>query len=241
MLAYPQLLHAEWKSFRRSSTVHGVPAGHPVGKIDMNPLLSNRLLELIAVCLAMVAMCRPVSATSVRSVDIDEMLQNSELVFQGRCLDAESRSSGPRGLIYTYLTFEVLDVIKGTDPGNDLKLGFAGGSIGQNNVKVMGMRYPRPGEDGIYFVESLSKNQVHPLYGWSQGHFLVVEDKAGIERVLTYNRRPVTAVESTVKKRSTALSNGIAAGVQTQSVDTMDAAITVDQFKRSLRESLKDD
>jgi hypothetical protein len=39
------------------------------------------------------------------------------------------------------------------------------------------MQMPETGERGIYFVENLNVQQIHPLCGWQQGHCLVIPEK----------------------------------------------------------------
>lgn len=57
------------------------------------------------------------------------------------------------------------------------------------------MVYPKLGERGIYFVESLSQQNINPLMGWSQGHFLIESDALQTDRVMTDNHLPVLGVE----------------------------------------------
>ena len=61
-------------------------------------------------------------------------------------------------------------------------------------MSISDMKVPQVGERGIYFVESLERSQVHPLYGWSQGHFIVEMDDTGADRVMTTRKQPVTGL-----------------------------------------------
>ncbi len=99
------------------------------------------------------------------------------------------------------------------------------------------MQMPEVGEQGIYFVESLQRRQVHPLYGWAQGHFLVVADERGVRRVLTKSRRPVTAMQYGPQIR--ALSDGIARGITVTESDDVTDAMTVGEFKQQLSTMLQ--
>ena len=128
-------------------------------------------------------------AASVRHVTLDEMLQQCQFVFEGKVLALEARENSQKR-IHTYVTFEILDVIKGEYPGDTLTLSFLGGTVGDVTMGVSDMKVPQVGERGIYFVESLERSQVHPLYGWSQGHFLVQPDGTGMDRVMTSNKQP---------------------------------------------------
>lgn len=181
-------------------------------------------------------------AASVRQVAMDEMIQNSRLVFEGKVISLESVKTGSRR-IHTYVTFSILDVIKGDYSQDTVTLRFLGGTVGNVTMGVSDMKFPGPGEHGIYFVESLEKSQVNPLYGWSQGHFLVEPDQTGMNRVLTRGRAPVTAV---VRQRSAEqvesgttvvppLSKGVASGIVAGQNSMEQNALTTDEFKRDLK------
>lgn len=130
-------------------------------------------------------------ATTVLEVDLEKVAANSELIFQGRVISKETRDSST-GKPFTYFKFKIDDIIKGTYADKVIELGFMGGPQGDFTLTVSDMRMPEVGENGIYFVESLSKQQVNPLYGWHQGHYLILpENPCGVEKVT-----PVTQSKS---------------------------------------------
>jgi len=185
-------------------------------------------------------------AASVREVSIDEMLQKSQLVFEGTAVAFEVRENAPKR-IHTYVSFEIKDIIKGEYPSNIIKLRFLGGTMGNVTMTVSDMRLPQKGEHGIYFVESLERSQVNPLYGWSQGHFVVEHDPTGNERVMTNNRLAVTGVTENsadaqmtpAKQGMQALSRGIARDIIVGQEKKGNISMTVDEFKRVLHKRLE--
>ncbi|MDY0223647.1 MAG: hypothetical protein RBR67_21195 [Desulfobacterium sp.] len=185
-------------------------------------------------------------AASVRQVTMNEMLLECQFVFEGRVLSLESEESSPKR-IHTYVTFEIQDTIKGEYPSETITLSFLGGTVGDVTMAVSDMKVPQLGERGIYFVESLERSQVHPLYGWSQGHFLVQPDDTGMDRVMTSNEQPVTdvmedmSVEETDygQEAATFLSKGVAMGVTFALKDNHNKGITAEEFKKILREEIE--
>lgn len=175
-------------------------------------------------------------ATSVMEVGLDEMLDQSALVFEGRVVDTETRELG-NGMIQTRVTFEVLDVIKGPRQNDYITLGFLGGMHGDRQTRVAQMRMPEAGEHGIYFAEAPGRNLVHPLYGWSQGHFTVTRDINDVERVMTAGGRPVAAIERAQVIPPGLLSKGVARGLRLGQ-GGMPAALDKQTFKQQLRERL---
>lgn len=179
----------------------------------------------------------PARASSVNEVGLGEMAAASELVFEGRVLAVESRWSDDGDAIWTHVTFEVVEVIKGS-AGRTVTLKFLGGAVGDMRLSITDLNQPVPGEKGVYFVETTKREQVNPIYGWSQGHFLFVRDPSGRgERVLTADARPVTELkEARFFDKSAGISDGVARGVVTGDESVVDRALTRESFLDSLRE-----
>lgn len=133
----------------------------------------------------------------------------------------------------------MIDVIKGDYSGDSLELKFMGGAFNGQMVEISGLVMPAEGEQGIYFVESLNTDMINPLLGWSQGHYLIVDDE-GVRRMSTVDHLPVidvqsvTAIPLTIRKPQTIIDGNAdaAAGVMTEeSALQIERALTVDEFK----------
>lgn len=204
---------------------------------------NNAVVKHFAVWMALLLM--PVSygsASSVREISLDEMLQQSQLVFEGTVTAVRARENSKKR-IHTHVTFEINDIIKGEYNSNIITLSFLGGTVGNVTMAVSDMRLPQEGEHGIYFVESLDRLQVNPLYGWSQGHFIVERDAAGSERIMTNGRLPITAIMD--KMQDAQLSSGregvpaLSQGIARDLVVAQDnKGLTVDEFKKVLRDRI---
>jgi len=137
----------------------------------------------------------PAQATSVRSVSVEEMLEGSALIVEAEVVAVETVVGDNPRAIHTCASLHVLDVIKGTAGENPIELCFSGGTSGEVTHKVFGMIYPEVGETGVYFIYSLDRPSVNPLYGWHQGHFRIefpAERPEGV--VTTVQGREVTDV-----------------------------------------------
>ncbi|MDP6653241.1 MAG: hypothetical protein QGF90_14225 [Gammaproteobacteria bacterium] len=198
--------------------------------------------------LILASLCINATATTVLEMDIDDIARDAELVFEGTVLVSEARKDTNSGIISTYITFQIIDIIKGSYDANDLELKFMGGGVNGEVVQVSGLTIPEVGERGIYFVESLSRDLINPLLGWSQGHFIVLEDD-GEPRISTTERQPVSKIESVadippvIRKPQAVLegNNSAAAGVITEPNAAMiNRALSVDEFKTSIIELLED-
>ncbi len=126
-----------------------------------------------------------VEASVVVSTSFNQVVQGAELIFEGRVLSKETRPSPINGMPFTYFTFQVNEVIKGYHEYPTIEIGFMGGQVGDLILNVSDMRMPSVSERGIYFVETLSEQQVHPLVGWQQGHYIILTNQAsGLDLVI---------------------------------------------------------
>ncbi|MCX8050042.1 MAG: hypothetical protein N3A55_10365 [Methylohalobius sp.] len=178
-------------------------------------------------------------ATSVREVSLEEMLTRSDLVFEGEVIAVEVQEV-PNLRPYTRILFRVLDVIKGSWREPTIALDFLGGEVGSKRFEVAEMDYPELGEHGIYFVESLRRRLVHPLYGWSQGRFITRPDKTGQLRIHSASGQPVVGIQWATQKRPKRLSRGVAQGVAIRSEALAEEALALEEFKRRLRRHLQE-
>jgi hypothetical protein len=185
-------------------------------------------------------------ATTILGMDIDKVAAEAEFVFEGVVINSETRQNSNSGIISTYVTFQINDIVKGDYSGNSVELKFMGGAFNGQIVQVSGMRIPEMDEQGIYFVESMSRDLINPLIGWSQGHFIIIDDN-GTRRISTAGNQPVFEVEavssipSSIKKPLSVVegSTDIAAGVMTETSPLMiERALTVEEFKSRITDLL---
>jgi hypothetical protein len=188
----------------------------------------------------------PLLATTLIGMDIDDVAEKAEMVFEGEVIQSQAQLDSNSGIINTYITFRIIDLIKGGFSGDNIELKFAGGELNGEIVEVSGSTLPKLGESGIYFVESTNADMLNPLMGWSQGHFLI-KTEGGRRRVHTVNDNPVTQIQSVsaiplVIKAPNKLiqdNEGIAAGVTVQSrALTNNQALSADEFKRQILDML---
>ena len=209
-------------------------------RIDVRNDKSRHWQKLLLVGIAIfMVLSLPARATTILSMEIDSLANDAEFIFEGRVVDRQALLDSATGIIHTYVTFSVDDIVKGEYGGDLLELKFTGGEYNGQIVQVSGLRIPQLGEEGIYFLESLSQDLINPILGWSQGHCIVVEENG--ERVVnTADKTPVTDIQSMANvpaaiKKPLDLIEGnsdSAAGVVTR-VDAISAqpAMTAEEFK----------
>lgn len=200
---------------------------------------SSRLFPALLTSSFLLIASMSANATTILGMDIDQVAQQAEFIFEGEVILSETRQDSGTGIISSYVTFSIWDVVKGDYDADSVELKFMGGVFNGQIVEVSGMRIPQPGEQGVYFVESISRDLINPLLGWSQGHFIIVEEN-GVRRISTADNKAVTDVESVsaiplaIKKPQAVIEgdSDVAAGVMTESSPLMiERALTVDEFK----------
>lgn len=188
----------------------------------------------VAALLLLAGAVAPVDGASVARVHFEEMARRSAVVFEGRVTDVSSRWNAEGDAIETLVSFDVLDVVKGRHNGRSMTLRFLGGRVGEVEMSVSDAQLPVPGEHGVYFVRSRDESAIHPLYGWSQGHFLAVDDpQNAVHRVLSVTAEPVLSVAPQSDK-GPARSNGVAAGVKVGPASRFGEALTLRDFKQRI-------
>ena len=166
--------------------------------------------------------------TSIQSIDFETLIDQSEFIFDGAVTKVEPRWNDDNTVIHSYVSFRIAEVIKGQYEGEQITLRFAGGEIGDNKFVYQGMTYPAINEKGIYFVETLHKNLINPLVGWSQGHYLIDDNK-----MMTNLGEPVEDVQVSIKVSTGELSHGAVAGARLG--QKKEHSMSVTSFKNKIR------
>ncbi|MEE9397294.1 MAG: hypothetical protein V3V31_09810 [Methylococcales bacterium] len=185
-----------------------------------------------------------VFASSYKQLTIEEVIDRSELIFEGQVINKEYRKSFDNGRVYTYVTFEVLDVIKGHYDESVMELRYPGGRLGDRVLVVDDMDIPELSESGVYFVKSLEQKYVHPLAGWAQGHFLIENDKDGVGRIVSAGHKPVTGLMGVAPLKKAIIKSGNPAdfapinsvGVIATEKANLEEALTLDEMKERLKD-----
>ncbi len=60
----------------------------------------------------------------ILKVDFDQVVNGSELIFEGRVVSKETRPSRINGRPFTYFIFEIIDVVKGSYTNPTIELLF---------------------------------------------------------------------------------------------------------------------
>ncbi len=197
----------------------------------MNTLRSTIATAVIAAAVALPA--AELSASSVAQKPISALALSSDLVFEGQVVGIRSEVQGKK--VYTFVTFEVSDVVRGKYNQDTVELKYLGGTANGVTMSVGDMTLPNYGERGVYFVEALEGNTVHPLRGWGQGHFIVKQGSGG-EKMYNSLGKAITDIDTGKTAQISSelkINNHTAAGIQTDAGAKQ--ALDLGSFKDAIR------
>lgn len=168
----------------------------------MTRFLSMGLLGL------MLALGAPARATSVLPLYLDEIVDQSAVAFEGTCTGNRSERDPQTGMVVTYTTFQVHDVLKGqAGPVHTVKQ--VGGTLSAENLvfKVESVPTFEVGQDYVVFFAGASRLGFSSPIGLSQGRFSVIAQREGPQvtngrdfKELTA-RMPLQAASQSVQKK----------------------------------------
>lgn len=198
----------------------------------------NNIKRIACLCLILTSLSlmhfESADASTILEVSTSELIVNSVLVFEGVVINKESKFTENNSSINTYIKFNIIQILKGDYTNSDLELRFAGGQVGDIKMKVSDSHLPSIGEHGIYFVESIENTLVNPLYGWSQGHFIIIKTANGQELITTPDNKIVNGITIS-SKQVPKISNGIAKGISIKQKNDNTPALTKDAFVEGLK------
>ena len=114
-----------------------------------------------------------IHATTVKRMDLDQLVSGAQEIVVGRVRDSETYWSGDGRFILTRHTIEVSETLKGVNDGS-VEITTIGGTIGDLTLYVAGMPVFELGEETVVFVESAGPYRT--VVGLGQGKFSLADD-----------------------------------------------------------------
>lgn len=131
---------------------------------------------------AMLVATLPARAAQVVSMDLQELSKNAEVIAVGRCTETSSAWNAEGTHIYTTITIQVSQYLKGF-LGPQIQFRQLGGKVGEEHLRVPGMPIFSNEEQVIVFLARDKAGRYQVLTA-EQGKFSVVTDpETGISEV----------------------------------------------------------
>ena len=194
----------------------------------------------------------PVLAEETSSaIQIETLLNQSDLVFSGKIVDVQF-SDSTAGIPYTFVTYQVSDVIAGRPDGDLVTLRFIGGRQQKGDVtrylSVSEMPEFRAGDADILFVKK-NGSSICPLANCTKGRFrnldgvLANDDSFAIIKptatTYTTSTRTINTVTGATELLTNALSEPVVDKSEPTSPITDTPSVRAEQFISDLKTRAK--
>ncbi len=140
----------------------------------MNPIspLKKALLSLIALCPGFLGICQ-----NMYPVPLEEKVQHSALVAEGKVITQESFWNPRHSMIFTSSKVELYKVFKGAAPGDTIEVMTQGGAVDGQQVEVSDLLTLRKNDIGLFFCSPnelnlqapRSRRVLYDVYSSAQG------------------------------------------------------------------------
>lgn len=139
------------------------------------------------------------SGATVRTVNVEEMVQLADRVFYGRCTSVVSEIDQRSGFPVERYTFEVLEGLKGVEGITTLEVRQVGGTM-----KIAGLPRYQKGQRLVLFLHGDSAIGLTSPVGMAQGVFAPIRLEDGREGLLNGFRNRNLASDVTVQRAAAA-------------------------------------
>jgi hypothetical protein len=139
-----------------------------------------------------------------------DIARSSDSIVVAKCISAESKWNEQGSLIYTYITFQVQDNVKGETSRENLTLRFLGGRVGDTVQSVPDMPQFSENEEVLLFLGPKNRSGYHTLSSIENGVLRIKTDPETGKRLIT---SPTTGIQlykrNTDEPMSRPYSNGV--------------------------------
>jgi hypothetical protein len=155
--------------------------------------LRRVLCGVVAVAIA-ASLGAPASATTLKRMDVEDLVAANQNVVVGQVLDARSYWNKDKTFILTDVRVSVNEVVKGNLQDSEITVTLMGGRVGDLTTMIIGGAELLPGKSYLLFLneENLpGKKQVQTVRDHCQGAFDLVIGKDGLRAISQANRHPL--------------------------------------------------
>jgi hypothetical protein len=148
-------------------------------------MTTRQVIGFVTICMvvasAWIALSAPAQATTLRRMELPEIVSRSDRIVHARAVDQRVYWDDAGRRIYTDTTFHVIDDVKGQG-AERLTVTLLGGRISPVVMTVQGTPQFSVGEEVLLFTSPRPDGKKN-LVGFSQGLMRVIADPYGGERV----------------------------------------------------------
>lgn len=154
--------------------------------------LRRVLCGAMAVAIA-ASLAVPASATTLRRMDVSELVSSNRTVIVGQVTDSRSYWNKDKTFILTDVSLAVNEVVKGNLQDREITITIMGGRVGEITTLILGGPELIPGKSYLLFLneEDLPGKKAQTVRDLCQGAYDLVIGKDGLRAVSQANRHPL--------------------------------------------------
>jgi len=135
----------------------------------------------------------PASATTLRRMDVSELVSSNRTVIVGQVTDSRSYWNKDKTFILTDVSLAVNEVVKGNLQDREITITIMGGRVGEITTLILGGPELIPGKSYLLFLneEDLPGKKAQTVRDLCQGAYDLVIGKDGLRAVSQANRHPL--------------------------------------------------
>jgi hypothetical protein len=150
--------------------------------------MKTKLLFLASSLALLLGLVSPLTATTVKRKSFNELVQEAELVAVGRVINVQSLPTADKKYVYTYVTVNELEVMKGSLDEAQLTIRMDGGDTGTGRrLLIQGVPKFQYGDQVVIFLKG-NGQAICPFVGWEQGLLRVEKDQKSGETLIKSSR-----------------------------------------------------
>jgi hypothetical protein len=197
--------------------------------METNDFFKKRMAQVLLVFILAAVMPMIAQATTVRPLDLPELVQRAEVIADVTVTATVSYLVSPTGgkPIQTRVTFTLNSAPLKGQVTSPFTLNFLGGTVGTHRMEVSGMPKFQVGDRLILFSYGPDKTFVSPVIGFDQGALRVIRDQQNkVDRVYRWWGQPVNGSQPFTSRTPASSESATAEQLQT--------ANSVEEFMRKI-------
>lgn len=147
-----------------------------------------RLFQSIIFCAVLMALFLQFEAHSqTMQAEIKNLSKGADMIVTGKVVDQTSQWNSEKSRIYTNVTIQVDEFLKGTNNQNRIVITHLGGEVGDVGETYSHVPTFKDDEDVLVFVKKSSKDESLSVFQGEEGKLTLYEDKTTGEKITSQN------------------------------------------------------
>lgn len=143
--------------------------------------------SIIFCAVLMVLLLQFEAHSQTMQAEIKNLSKGADMIVTGKVVDQTSQWNSEKSRIYTNVTIQVDEFLKGTNNQNRIVITHLGGEVGDVGETYSHVPTFKDDEDVLVFVKKSSKDESLSVFQGEEGKLTLYEDKTTGEKITSQN------------------------------------------------------